>query len=107
MRSDTAVIVPGVVFVGSAGMRFAAVNEYVTEPSAFVVGVTLLQPRKNRPIVVEMSNRGEPPRHCVGLASVNDADWNACPSRPVMSAPAAELNCGLPGVQFFTRCSTP
>jgi hypothetical protein len=30
-------------------------------PSAFIVGVTLLQPRKNVPVVVTMSNRGDPP----------------------------------------------
>ena len=46
---------------------------------AFVVGVTLLQPRKKEPVVVSTLNRGEPPWHWVALANVNDADWNVWP----------------------------
>src|SRR6185312_9861894 len=82
----------------------AAVNVYVTVPSAFVVGVTLLQPSGKRPSLVTTTKRGEPPWHWEAFASVNDADWNACPSAPVMSAPAA----AFVGVgQGFARCSTP
>jgi hypothetical protein len=36
--------------------------------------LTLLQPRKKKPVVVSMLNRGEPPWHWVALAKVNDAD---------------------------------
>ena len=49
---------------------------YVTVPSAFVVGTTLLQPRKNMPVVVITLNRGEPPWHWLALASVNEAEVN-------------------------------
>src|SRR4051812_27035957 len=51
-----------------------------------------------------MSNRGEPPLHWDGLASVNDAVANVCPVKPVMSAPAA---AGVSVVHFFSRWSTP
>src|SRR5689334_10904779 len=77
----------------------AGVNVYVVP-----TGMTLLQPRKNVPSVVTTSKRGEPPWHWLVLASVNDADVNVWPSRPVMSAPAAAfVDVG----QFFSRCSTP
>ena len=48
-------------------------------PSAFVVGVTLLQPRKNVPVLVTMSNLGEPPWHWLADASVNEAEVNGWP----------------------------
>ena len=51
-----------------------------------------------------MSNRGEPPWHCAALASVNDADWNVWPVRPVMSAWAAAF---VAVGQFLARWSTP
>jgi len=51
-------------------------------PFPFVVGVTLLQPRKNSPVVVETLKRGDPPWHWLVLASVNDADANAWPATP-------------------------
>ena len=51
-----------------------------------------------------MSNRGEPPLHCAALLSVNEADVNVCPARPVMSAPAAAF---VAVGQFFSRWSTP
>jgi hypothetical protein len=64
--------------------------------------VTLLQPRKKKPVVVSTLNRGEPPWHWLVLASVNEADWNVWPLRPVMSAPAAAfVDVG----QFFSRCN--
>ena len=50
---------------------------YVTVPSAFGIGATLLQPSGNRPVVVTTMNRGEPPWHWLALASVNEADVNA------------------------------
>ena len=54
--------------------------------------------------MVTTSNRGEPPWHWLVLASVNDADWNVWPFRPVMSAPAAAfVDVG----QFFSRWRTP
>jgi hypothetical protein len=51
-----------------------------------------------------MSKRGEPPWHWLALFNVNDAETNAWPSRPVMSAPAAAF---VEVGQFFSRCSTP
>jgi hypothetical protein len=67
----------------------AGVNVYVTLPSALVVGVTLLQPRKYVvPFELATLKRGEPPWHWLAFASVNDADENVWPSRPVIDAPA-------------------
>src|SRR4051812_25338155 len=66
----------------------AAVNVYVTVPPTLFVGVTLLHPRKNVPVVVTTLNRGEPPWHWLALASVNDADENVWPLKPVIVAPA-------------------
>ena len=71
-------------------------------PFPFVVGVTLLQPRKNSPVVVETLKRGDPPWHWLVLASANDADSNARPLTPVTSAPAAAF---VASGQFFSRCS--
>src|SRR5579864_6440940 len=87
-----------------AAAMVAGVNMYVSVPSAFVVGVTLLQPRKNVASDVTTLKRGEPPWHCVALASVNEPDENVCPARPVIEAPAAAL---VDVVQFFSRCRTP
>src|SRR4029077_20008624 len=61
IRMSMAVIVP----VGNAtwpppAAIVAAVNVYVAVPSALIVGVTLLQPRKNSPSDVLTSKRGEP-----------------------------------------------
>ena len=71
-------IVPvGVATCCPAAASVAAVKVYVAVPSAFVVGVTLLQPSGNRPVVVTTTKRGEPPWHWAVLASVNDPDWNA------------------------------
>jgi hypothetical protein len=60
--------------------RVAASNVYVTVPFELVVGVTLLQPRKNvvsvDPFVVTTLNRGEPPWHWLVFASVNEDDTN-------------------------------
>jgi hypothetical protein len=39
------------------------VNVYVAVPLAFVVGVTLLHPRKKKPVDVATLKRGEPPWH--------------------------------------------
>src|SRR3954451_2684390 len=87
-----------------AAASVAAVKVYVAETSALIVGVTLLQPRKKTVVPITTSNRGDPPWHWLALASVNDADWNVWPVRPVMSAPAA----AFVGVgQFLARCSTP
>jgi hypothetical protein len=66
----------------------AAVQVYVAVPFAFSVGVTLLQPRKNVVTLVTTLKRGEPPWHCAGFASVNDADVKVCPPTPVIVAPA-------------------
>src|SRR5262245_38694324 len=82
----------------------AGVNVYVAVPLAFIVGATLLQPRKNVPFVVLTLKRGDPPWHCVVLASVNDADWNVCPAKPLIVAPA-DATIGVS--QFFSRWSTP
>src|SRR3954465_11412550 len=93
-------IVP-VIVAGFPLVSYAsdALNVYVVP-----TGGTLLQPRKKNPVVVCTSKRGEPPWHWLVLASVNDADMNVCPSRPVRSAPAA----AFVGVgQFFARCRTP
>jgi len=76
----------------------------VAVPSPFTTGVTLLQPRKNVPSPVTMSNLGEPPVHWAALASVNAADENVWPDNPVMSAPAAAF---VAVGQFFSRCRTP
>lgn len=51
-----------------------------------------------------MSNRGEPPLQTVPAESVNSAELNVCPARPVMSAPAA---ASVAVGQFFSRWSTP
>jgi hypothetical protein len=67
-------------------------------------GVTVLQPRKNVPVVVKMLKRGEPPWHWVAFASVNEADVKVCPLTPVISAPA-EATVSV--VQGFDRCRTP
>ena len=48
----------GVTTCWPAAASVAAVKVYVAVPSLFVVGVTLLHPRKNRPVVVETLNRG-------------------------------------------------
>src|SRR3954469_3377750 len=97
------VIVP--VGAGSpAATSAAGVNVYVAVPSAFTTGVTLLQPRKNVPVVVTMLNRGEPPWHWLVLLSVNDADVNVWPVSPVMFAPADAF---VVVAQFFSRCSQP
>src|SRR5438874_1271446 len=81
----------------------AAVNVYVA-PLPEIVGITLLQPRKKVPFVVTTSNRGDPPWHCDVLASVNEADVKVCPSKPVMSAPAAAF---ADVAQVFSRWRTP
>src|SRR5206468_3796102 len=99
------VIVP----VGNADGLFpaaivAALNAYVSEPSALVVGVTLLQPRKNVPVVVKTLKRGEPPWHWAALASVNEADVKVWPFAPVMVAPADAFVAVAHG---FARWSTP
>src|SRR5205823_5255807 len=82
----------------------AGVRVYVAVPLALIVGGTLLQPRKKVPVVVATASRGEPPWHCDSLASVNEADANTSPSRPVMSAPAAAF---VDDGQFFARCKAP
>src|SRR5262249_24422717 len=51
-----------------------------------------------------MLKRGDPPWHWPAFASVNEADANACPLRPVMVAPADAL---VVVAQFFARWSTP
>jgi hypothetical protein len=67
--------------------------------------MTLLQPRKYVvPFELATLKRGEPPWHWLALASVNDADENVWPSRPVIDAPADAF---VAVEQFFSRCSTP
>jgi hypothetical protein len=83
----------------------AGVNVYVTVPSLFVVGVTLLQPRKYVvPFELATLKRGEPPWHWLALARVNDPDENVWPSSPVIDAPADAF---VAVAQFFSRWSTP
>src|SRR5439155_10740514 len=108
MMTAASVIVPGGGRVELILSRSARVKLYVAVPSALTTGVTLLQPRKYvcGPVVevAPMLNRGEPPWHWVVLASVNDADVNGWPVRPVMSPKAlAFVAVG----QFFSRWSTP
>jgi hypothetical protein len=67
----------------------------VVEPAdalslTFIVGMTLLQPRKYVFTVVTTLKRVEPPWHCVVLASVNDADENVWPLTPLMVARQSE-----------------
>src|SRR6266436_2246431 len=105
MSTSTDLIVP----VGNGTCPLAAIvaalNVYVAVPSAFMTGVTLLQPRKKGDcVVVYTSNRGEPPLHWAALARVNDAEVNVDPSNPVMSAPAAAF---VAVGQFLARCRTP
>ena len=72
-------------------------------PSALVVGVTLLQPRKNVPVVVKTLKRGEPPWHWAVFARVNDPDVNVWPSSPVIT-PKAEAFVSLDkGLSVISR----
>src|SRR5579864_3228674 len=106
MSTSTVLIAPlgNATWLPAAAM-VAAVNVYVTVPSAFVAGVTLLHPRKYVvPFELATLKRGEPPWHWLALASVNDADENVWPSRPVIDAPADAL---VVVGQFFSRCRTP
>src|SRR5437660_865396 len=74
------------------------------DADADTTGVTLLQPRKNVPVVVKMLKRGEPPWHWVLLFNVNEPDANGCPFTPVI-CPNADAFVEL--MQFFSKCSQP